>query len=362
MPGGKALHRRWGRRIALAIAGLWLCQRALAADTFRLFPPSAISPPLEADPLSFRLGLPYRAGPEGPDGLRFPAALERPFPVGGFRETELPSPPEAASARGPNRLGALLVTLGVLGGSAFSALGVEHEPESFHLADEGFFERDEYSGGADKASHFVFYNGLARELGVTFGRMGYSRDRALWMGAGVAVLAGTLVEAGDGLTVFGFAWEDLLMDALGAGTAVVITRYGLDDLIGFRFGKVSAEIPDACCQFEGIGKDYSSEIYTADLKLEGAARRLRLDPGLARFLLFSMTYGSKGYRYSFEDVRQRNIGIELGLNVAQILTEIGVRDTTWWGRGLFLIANFFRIPFTSAGLYYDLNHGSWRGP
>jgi len=361
VPGRKALHRRRGRRIALAIVGLWLCQRALAADTFRLFPPSEISPLLETDPPSFRLSLTDRAGPEGLAGFLFPAALEC-FPAGGFREAELPFPPDSASVRDPNRLGMLLVTLGVLGGSAFSALGVDHEPEPFHLADEGFFERDEYSGGADKASHFVFYNGLARELGVTFGRMGYSRDRALWMGAGVAVLAGTLVEAGDGLTVFGFAWEDLLMDALGAGTAVVITRYGLDDLIGFRFGKVSAEIPDACCQFGGIGKDYSSEIYTADLKLEGAARRLRLNPGLARFLLFSMTYGSKGYRYSFEDVRQRNIGIELGLNVAQILTEIGVRDTTWWGRGLFIVANFFRIPFTSVGLYYDLNHGSWRGP
>ena len=47
---------------------------------------------------------------------------------------------------------------------------------------------------------------------------------------------------------------------------------------------------------------------------------------------------------------------------SQILTEIGVRDTTWWGRGLFLFFNAFRVPYTQIGMRYDFIHHEWHGP
>ena len=45
---------------------------------------------------------------------------------------------------------------------------------------------------------------------------------------------------------------------------------------------------------ESLGENYSNEIYSGDLKLAGLAKRLKIDPGPARFLLVSATYGSGG--------------------------------------------------------------------
>ena len=262
----------------------------------------------------------------------------------------------------PSRTWPTLITIGVIAGSAVSSLDVGHERHSFHFGNEEWFGEGTYAGGADKASHFVFYNGLSRELAVTYGRYGYSRNQSTLMAFATAAAAGLLVEIGDGLTVFGFAWEDFAMDTLGAGTAAVMTRYGLDDTMGFRFGKMTADQPPPCCRTPGVGKDYSQEIYTADLKLAGFARRLNLRPGPARFLLLSATYGSKGYRYSEPSFRQRQIGVELGINFPEILTAIGVSDQKWWGRALYMIFNFVRIPYTAIGFRYDLNHHRWDGP
>jgi predicted lipoprotein DUF2279 len=269
---------------------------------------------------------------------------------------------DPALRRPPNRTTRWLVTFGVFAGAAVSTRWSGHERQDFHFGDEGWFGSETYAGGADKASHFVFHNGLSRELAVAYRGMRYEKDSAILMAFATSVAAGLIVEIGDGITTFGFAWEDLAMDALGAGTAALVTHYNLDDTIGFRFGKVSADKPPPCCPTPGIGKDYSEEVYTADLKLAGFARRLNVRPGPARFLLFSMAYGTKGYHYSPPELRQRDIGIELGLNIPEILSAVGVPERKWWGRILYGIFNIFRVPYTSIGVYYDLNQGRWSGP
>jgi hypothetical protein len=75
-----------------------------------------------------------------------------------------------------------------------------------------------------------------------------------------------------------------------------------------------------------------------------------------------MSYGSKGYRYSPPELRQRNIGLEIGLNIPEILTLTGLPDDKWWGQLIYGFFNFVRIPYTSIGMYYDLNSGKWSGP
>ncbi|HTO87894.1 MAG TPA: DUF2279 domain-containing protein [Thermoanaerobaculia bacterium] len=280
-------------------------------------------------------------------------------------QVRLPPNPTGVRAvvpKTPSRLGLTLVTAGVLVGSAVSALDVGHAREGFHFANERWFQEDTYAGGDDKASHFVFYNGLSRQLGVALQNMGYEKDRAITMSFLTAMAAGLIVEIGDGLTIYGFSWEDFTMDTLGAGTAALITHFNLDDTVGFSFGKVDAEQPPPCCRTAGVGKDYSTEIYYADLKLAGFARRLNVRPGPARFLLFSVSYGSKGYRYSPLALRQRNIGLDIGLNIPEIMSAVGVPENKWWGRLLYGFFNFFRVPFTTVGIYYDFNHGKWHGP
>lgn len=207
------------------------------------------------------------------------------------------------------------------------------------------------------------FNGLTRELRTAYNRMNYADDRTYRMAVATSLATGLITELGNALGEGpGFSYEDMVMDALGIGTAVFVTRLGLDDVVGIRFGPVPAPLPTPCCPEDEIGKDYSGEIYTGDLKIAGVARRMRFDPGPARFLLLSMTYGSKGYKTSLREFRQQQIGIEIGLNFPEILTAVGVKDTTWWGRCLFILFNFVRIPYTQIGYRYDFIHHRWLGP
>ena len=56
------------------------------------------------------------------------------------------------------------------------------------------------------------------------------------------------------------------------------------------------------------------------------------------------------------------MGFEVGINFPEILTALGVKESTWWGRSLFLFFNFIRIPYTQIGFRYDVIHGHWYGP
>jgi len=38
------------------------------------------------------------------------------------------------------------------------------------------------------------------------------------------------------------------------------------------------------------------------------------------------------------------------------LNFIGVRRDTWWGYGLHVVFDNFRVPFTAVGFQYDLQH------
>ena len=119
---------------------------------------------------------------------------------------------------------------------------------------------------------------------------------------------------------------------------------------------------DTCCAVRGLGGDYSNYIYTADLKLAGVGRRLGLDIGPLRYLLLSVTYGTKGYPSGPLEDRQRRVGFDVGLNLAEIVSDLGVRRNTWWGYLLQAFTENVRVPYTAGGFRYDMNHGRWYGP
>jgi hypothetical protein len=268
-----------------------------------------------------------------------------------------PEPPEV---KRPHTIWIGVLSAIAIGGSYYNARS-DRPQYPFHVTREGWFGQNTYAGGADKASHFVSYYIVGKLLAGVDMELGMSRDSAALVGAGTSVLAGLATELGDGTNKYGFSYEDLLMDSLGAATALGIAHYGLDDLIGFRAGLVPA--PTAvCCPYGGTGKDYTAEIYAGDLKIAGLGARAKFNPGPARFLLFSMTYGSKGYPYSDPMVRQRQIGLEIGLNFGEILKAIGVPPDKWWGKILYFGFDVLRLPYTQIGMYYDLNNGKWYGP
>jgi len=270
-----------------------------------------------------------------------------------------------APPRGPSNLGVALgytVLALTLGGSAYNSWR-GGSFSNFHFTDEFFFGRNTYTGGVDKASHFVDYNVASRVITLAYSYLGFSDFKSQLYGSGAAFLAGLWTEIGDGTTLYGFSYEDLTMDAFGTATAFGLAVSGWDDTIGFRIGRFSPDKTPACCYTNAnYGRDYSGEMYMGDLKLDGAARRVGLRPGIARFFLLTMNYGTNGYRLATADIRQRLLGIEIGLNFNAFLREFKVPETTWWGRPLYLFFDCFRIPYTGVGFRYDLNHKKWYGP
>ena len=281
-----------------------------------------------------------------------------PDPTGGADASEGES--GVASPERPKTFWIGAVTLATLAGSAYNSFS-DGPSQTFHFTDEGFFGRNTYAGGGDKASHFVSYYVVAKLLTGVYGQLGLPQDRARLLGAGVSVLAGLVTELGDGRGRYGFSYEDLLLDTLGAATQLGIAHYGLGDLIGFSAGLVPH--PEVtCCPYGGFGKDYTEEIYSGDLRIAGLGRRAGFDPGPGRFLLLSLTYSSKGYPYADPAVRERQIGIFAGVNFVEILRVVRVPEEPWWGKILYFLFDVVRIPYTQIGYQYDLNHGRWHGP
>jgi predicted lipoprotein DUF2279 len=256
-------------------------------------------------------------------------------------------------------LGALIA--GLAAGTGASSFG-NGDHQSYHFTNELWFGRSTYAGGADKAAHFALSNIASRELANLYAKLGYSDAQSRLLGFGATWLAGLVMEIGDGTTKYGFSYEDLLADLFGAGAAALTATFGVDDLVGFRWGFLVPPEEGTCCPVKGLGGDYSSYVYTADLKLAGAGRRLGLDIGPLRYVLLSVTYGTKGYPSGIPEKRQRRVGVELGLNLSEILSDLGANRTTWWGYLLHVVGDNIRFPYTAGGFRYDLNHGEWHGP
>jgi len=254
-----------------------------------------------------------------------------------------------------------LVPIGVLAGGLENSLA-DSPLQSFRFTNEGYFGANTYAGGADKAAHFVDYTIVSREIAYLYQKLGYSESTSILLGLGIGFLGGLANEIGDGFNQYGFSFQDLAMDSAGAVTGALVLATRTQDLFGFRYGVLLPTSKVTCCQVPANGRDYSYEIYTADLKLAGVGRRLGLNIGPLRYLLFSVTYGSKFYPSGAPDLRERQVGFEIGLNFEEILDSLGVRRNTWWGYGLHVVFDNVRFPFTSVGFQYDLNHGRWYGP
>jgi hypothetical protein len=369
IPGNAASPKRRFQRAALVAAGLVCAVAGVAADEFRLFPaqgPRHLTEPGTSSEAEFRLVDLEHSSPWGGGAADFrlqtAAAPEAP---------QEPPPSLAAAPPAPApRLfttGTILWSAGTVLGGVAQGLGapLRHGWESFHFTDEGFFGYDTYAGGADKASHFTVSSGVARLLFDVFMKEGHAVDQSFTLAFAATFLSGTAVEIMDGVSVYGFSFQDLTADFLGAASGLLIQRYCLQDLIGLRLGPAHAEVPASAAgsSEEWLGHGYSDEIYAADLKLRGLVSRLNGKPGVERFLLTSFVYYTKGFGWSPPlPSRYQEMGFELGIDFTAILKEVGLTETTWWGQGLYAFFNFFRIPYTQIGAYYNLTNHKWHGP
>jgi hypothetical protein len=368
-------RRQWGhgRALVAGLALLGLASTARAAERLELFPESV--PPAEYFREDAAVTRELNAGiavPEAPPEPIEPDAEPAPAKVPFWEmhnpavvsEAFRPLPPPGTPPRDFWSTDTVLTTTGALViGTFYAASGLwEFEHLDFHFQGDGWFGRDTYAGGADKVSHFSISATVSRELALLYDSFGVTRTQSAAWAFGITAFTGFMVEIGDGLSPYGFSWQDLTVDVLGSGMGVFLTRHGLNDVFGVRVGKVPTDEP-VSHEERYLGSHYGTEIYSGDFKLAGLARRWKIEPSVARFLLFSVTYQTKGYDYvpTLPD-KQRLVGFELGINFPEVLAAVGVPETTWWGLALYKVFNFFRIPFTSFGWRYDLNAHKWHGP
>jgi hypothetical protein len=291
------------------------------------------------------------------------------FPDASGSRAALAGPPaldDASAAAPPRRMldgKTVLVSAAILaavpiGGYALWWHG--NDFTHFKFAHEGWFGENTYAGGADKASHFVTTS-IIGQAAVRFYRgMGHTPSDARWLSIGVVSLAGIIVEAGDGFKYGGASWEDAVTNVTGAIVGAEIEYEGWGDKVGFRYGIVPEENRGG--ETGPPVEHYSQEIYTADAKLAGLLRKTSAGSGPLRFLMLSGTYATRGYRELPPALRERDAGIEIGLNIPEILRAAGFPEEKWWRKLIYAFFDFVRIPYTQIGWRWDLNHHEWHGP
>lgn len=234
--------------------------------------------------------------------------------------------------------------------------------EDFQFANEGWFDPDTYSGGADKASHLIggYIAGRFLESALRWG--GSTPEKAQLLSAALIGLTGTLIEVGDAYHGFGFSWQDALITTSGGVIGSLLAHYKLDDTITMRWGRVGIDQPDDASVVIGSPNHYSAEMYTADVRLAGLLPRLGKKAGAARFLLASVAYGTKGYPWVEAPYRQRRLGLEIALDTYEIGLALGIPKDSWWGGPTLAFLRYFRIPYTGIGVQYEFNSRRWMGP
>jgi hypothetical protein len=342
-----------------------------------------LSEPGVAGDASFRLVPPLFPDLQGAQGRDSPAgesASEQETPTGGS-EVKTPRPP----------LFDKWTTIVFLGGS-FIATPIagyfqwwkRSDSQPWHFANERWFQEDTYAGGADKMSHFYYGTVGEEALTAAYLKLGHPADQARLLAFLNTALAAVVVEVGDGFTSYGFSWEDATASTAGAAASAFVGAHNLRDTIGFRFGflptsepvpasgvtphagsqptSVLGYVQPMALESAQINPGYTYEIYTIDLKLAGFLPRVHVRPGIGRFFLLSATYNTRGYTEAPPELRQRNIGIEIGLNLAEVCRSLGLSEHTWWGQSIIQFFEHFRVPYSGWGIRYDLNSRKWHGP
>jgi len=122
-----------------------------------------------------------------------------------------------------------VIASGVVGGLLVGSLVSSYfdwwkgSNEPFHIVHEGVF--NDYSLGVDKLGHMYtsyFYFHTFRNI-MLWG--GYGRSAALWWSAGTTAFFAVSIEIGDGLSPFGFSFEDLAFNMAGLGYGILQTEF-----------------------------------------------------------------------------------------------------------------------------------------
>jgi hypothetical protein len=265
--------------------------------------------------------------------------------------------PEEPTARGlwwKNAvvIGGIGATVGYYGATSWWKDGFSG---SFRTVDEGWFGRNTYAGGADKAGHAYFTYTGARLLTRGFEAVGNDTRRALRLGAWTSLGVMTGVEVIDGFSKrFRFSMEDAVANAAGAAFAVLVeVDPRIDALLDFRLLYRRSDDARRVGETDPLA-DYSGQTFLLAVKADGVPR-LREVP-VARYLELQVGYNTRGYEPN-DGVKidpHRRIYYGIGINLSRLLSDTVFRGSLKGGkiqRGTDTVLEFFEVPWTAARGY-----------
>lgn len=221
----------------------------------------------------------------------------------------------------------------LIGGAAVGVLGYgashwwqDSMSSSFKTVNEGWFEQNTYTGGADKLGHMYSTYVGTRLLTDAFEWAGHDRDSASWLAAATAWGVMLAVEVGDGFSSrYRFSKEDLIMNTLGSSLALLLEKNPeLDAVLDYRLMYWPSSDARRVHQIDPID-DHSGQTYLLALKASGVPALRKIEP--LRYFELALGYGTRGYEPNLGEAHSRHFYYGISLNVAEILGVSAFKDS-----------------------------------
>lgn len=103
-----------------------------------------------------------------------------------------------------------------LGITTWGVINWDYGARTPNSTSEGWFEYDTDSGGADKAGHFYTSYVMATALPDLYRDWGVSDAEASRRGLYSSLIINGVMEIGDSFSEYGFSWEDMVANGVGA--------------------------------------------------------------------------------------------------------------------------------------------------
>lgn len=241
------------------------------------------------------------------------------------------------------------LNIGVLGGMmAYGLLFWDYGENGFEFTNEGWFTYDTKYGGADKLGHALSTYFAVQAFSSVYERWGYDRHRANVYGALSGWSTFFMIEVCDATSRYGFSYEDLIVDTIGAIVGYWRREYPeFEKRVDFRveywpsYAVTRGDDTD-------IASDYSGYKYLVALK--GSGFDLTSSTWL-QYLELQGGYYTRGYQNGDEDHYgdpHRVLYGALAVNLTHIF-----HKHDWNKTASFL--RYYQVPYTYLPLEYNLD-------
>jgi hypothetical protein len=211
--------------------------------------------------------------------------------------------------------------------------------ETPQAKNEEWFSHGTEEGGADKFGHVYSAYALSHAYAWIYREWDYPEEQAMRYGALSALGTTGIMELGDSFSDYGFSYEDMLMNCVGAAAGYWLgTHPDWQQRLDLRM-----EYAPSLSHFEGdVFTDYEHIKYLLALKADGFLPSR--DTPLRYFELHVGYYARDydNYHPGQADDRERSVYVGIGLNVGKLIAG-------GWDTKLF---NYLQLPYT----YLPVNH------